>query len=66
MEKIKTKYLKKEPENKDKKSLSHTLKSAKPLSKISDKKIKVERASTPKGKSRLQIKDKPNSHKNEK
>ena len=46
-------------------SLSRKLKSAKPLSKISDKNSKPERASTPKGKSKLQIKDKPNTHKND-
>ena len=62
MEKIKTKYL---PKEEDKKSLSRTLKSAKPLSKLSEKKLKIERVSTPKGKSRLQIKDKPNPHKSD-
>ena len=42
-----------------------TLKSAKPLSKLSEKKLKIERVSTPKGKSRLQIKERLNLHKNE-
>ena len=42
MEKIKTKYL---PKEEDKKSLSRTLKSAKPLSKLSEKKLKIERVS---------------------
>ena len=40
------------------------MKSAKPLSKLGEKSTKQERASTPKGKSKLQIKDKLN-HKND-
>ena len=52
-----------EKESKKKSNLSRTLKSPKPLSKIFDK--KHERVSTPKGKSRLQIKDRPLSHKSD-
>ena len=62
MENIRAKYLAKEE---DKNSLTRTLKSAKPLSKLSENKIKIERVATPKSKSRLQIKDKPNLHKND-
>ena len=64
MEKIKSKYLPKEKAD-DKKSLSRTLKSAKPLSSLSEKKMKIERVSTPKGKTKLQIKDKINLHKSD-
>ena len=63
MQKIRKKYLPKD----DKKSLAHTLKSSKPLSKLSEKEkpISMDRVSTPKGKSKLQIKDRPLSHKND-
>ena len=54
MQKIRKKYLPKD----DKKSLAHTLKSSKPLSKLSEKEkpLSMDRVSTPKGKSKLQIK----------
>ena len=63
MQKIRKKYLPKD----DKKSLAHTLKSSKPLSKLSEKEkpLSMDRVSTPKGKSKLQIKDRPLSHKND-